>query len=385
MRTMGSGVGKYLFIVSSSYGHLFPAIRLAHVLQSHGGDVLFVAARENQFLLESQGLKCVCFSGQPHPFLSTYNWYESYTGQQQYQLIRAVADAYRPDTIVGTPLALPAFILSELCSTPLIVIGYCEYLFPGVGDTGSAKQWRIESITRHYNELRQRLGLPAISADPADSPLIGDIHLIRSVPQFTARDGMPPCVKYVGALLWEPAYVNHDLDRFVAARPNRESPIFYVQIGRLFEEPHRWERLVRLLGDAPARFIVDLGRSDYLSDHAEFPDNFYLHPFIPMGHVKDEISGVICSGQTTSVLSALFHGKPMLGIPNSGDGAEVTRRIVDHGVGTGIFDPAGLEEAVLSKFIHSATQGCFQTKVMLQQSSFQAHDDDARLFAEVSS
>ena len=115
--------------------------------------------------------------------------------------------------------------------------------------------------------------------------------------------------------------MNHDLDRFVAARSAQGSPIFYVQIGRLFEERHRWDRLVHLLGAMPARFVVDLGRSDYLTDHSEFPDNFYLHPFIPMGYVKDEITGIICSGQTTSVLSALFHGKAVLGIPNSGDGA----------------------------------------------------------------
>ena len=186
---MGSRPGKYLFIVSSSYGHLFPAIRLAHLLRRHGGDVLFVTARENQFLLELQGLTCVCFTGQPHPFLSTYSWYDSIIGQQQFEVIRAVSDTYRPDTIVATPLALPAFALSEICSIPLIVVGYCEYLYPGVGDTASGKQWRIESITRHYNELRQRLGLAPVSSDPARSPLVGDLHLIRSIREFTDQPG----------------------------------------------------------------------------------------------------------------------------------------------------------------------------------------------------
>jgi UDP:flavonoid glycosyltransferase YjiC (YdhE family) len=378
-----NGARKYLFLVSSSYGHLFPAIRLAHLLQRRGKEVLFVTAREHQFPFDTHGIQCIAVPNQPHPFLSTYDWFDSAAASQQYHLIQQVFEEYAPDAIVATPLVMPAFALAEVHAVPLTVIGYCEYLFPSVGEVGSSKQWRIESFTGHYNGLREQLRLPLLHADPAASPLIGDRHVLRSVPQFTDQENLPPQVTFAGGLLWEPGYINLELDRFIARHRAEGRLLLFVQIGRLFNDQESWRALVALLGRVPAAFIVDIARSDYMTDHAEFPENLYLHPFVPMGHVKDVISGVLCSGQTTSVVSAICHGKPILGIPNSADGAEVIRRVVSHGIGAGLWQRNELHEDALLRFLKDVEGERFSDGLRPLQRQFLSHDQDAQVFERI--
>ena len=382
---MDNAPERYLFLVSSSYGHLLPAIRLAHVLQRHRKEVLFVTARENQLLFDSYGIKCVAASNQPHPFLSTYDWYDAQVGVQQYRFIRQVVEEYQPDTIIATPLVMPAFALAETCNIPLVVLGYCEYLFPSPGDEKSSKQWRIESITNHYNALRELLGLAPVAADPARSPLKGDKYLIRSVPQFTAQKDLPSTVEFVGSLLWETQYINHELDRFVVHGRGRGRPLFFLQIGRLFEDRKLWPALVQVLGRMPVDFIVDMGRSDYITEHGEFPENFYLHPFVPLSYVRDDVAGVICGGQTTSVVSAIYYGKPVLGIPNSGDGAEVIQRIIGNGIGAGLFQQEDIREENFMHFLREIEKGRFADRLGCFQQYFRSYDEEAMLYERIAS
>ena len=380
---MPDNSAKYLFLVSSSYGHLFPAIRLAHVLQRRGDDVLFVTARENQPLLDLYGIKCVALDNRPNPFLSTYDWYHPEVGLHHYESIEPVVAEYRPDAIIATPLVMPAFALAETCSVPLVVLGYCEYLFPSPGDSRSDKQWRLDSITSHYNALRALLHLPSVEADPAASPLKGSKYLIRSIPAFTAQEGLPPAVDFVGGLFWDAQYINYELDRFVANARAVERPLFFLQIGRLFQEKELWGALIELLGRLPVSFIVDIGRADYMSDHTNFPDNFYLHPFIPLSHVKDELTGVICGGQTTSVISAIYYGKPVLGVPNSADGAEVTQRVVRNEIGAGWFRPNDVTEANFLEFMDDIERGRFTPRLQSLQEEFCFYDQEAVLYERI--
>ncbi|HLT37137.1 MAG TPA: hypothetical protein VK034_12665 [Enhygromyxa sp.] len=352
---------------------------MAHLLQKRGRDVLFVADREHRLLFDINGIKAVLMPGRGNPFLSTHDWYDPEVGRQQCNLINQIIDQYRPDALVASQLAMPAFILAEAHSLPLTVIGYCEYLFPGVGEPDSPKQWRLDSMTGHYNNLRASLGLPLVVGDPASTPLIGDKHLLRSVPQLSGRENLPEQVEFVGGLLWEPACVNHDLQRFVERSRQRRRPLFMLQIGRLFDDDQQWEGLVKLLGESPADFVVDLARADYMKDHREFPSNFYLHPFISLNAIKDDVAGVICSGQTTSVLSALHHAKPILGIPNSADGAELTRRLIDHGLGAGIFQHHDSSEAALALFFEEIAGSRFDEALRRYQAYFHEYEQEQRL------
>jgi len=278
---------------------------------------------------------------------------------------------------------MPAFALAEAYDIPLVVLGYCEYLFPSPGEERSGKQWRLESITNYYNALRGLLDLPPVAADPATSPLRGRKYLLRSIPQFTAQEGLPADVEFVGGLFWDVQYINHQLDRFVANGRNRGRPLFFLQIGRLFQDRDQWHSLVELLGKAPADFIVDIARADYIREHSDFPDNFYLHPFIPLSHVRSEVTGVICAGQTTSVLSAIYYGKPLLGVPGSGDGAEVTQRIVDNGIGTGWFQHSDIGEANFCGFLRDIERGRFTERLQSFQQQFSVYDQEAVLYERI--
>lgn len=329
-------MSKHLFAILSTHGHIFPAIKYAHLLQRAGHDVLFVTANEYVCLLNLYGLRCVGVTNTPHYFLSTVDWFTEEASRNQVRVIASVVEDYRPDVIVTNPLALSAFIIAEQYSIETTVIGYCEYLYPELTAHTPSKTWRINVVTEYYNRVRRLFELPEIAVDRMNSPLIGNRYLLRSIPKFHDYEMLPRQVEYVGGLYWEPGYVNVALDDFVASAKRDNTALVYVQIGRLFEKAAAWGSLVEALKSLPVACVVDIGRSDYLGTVPEHPPNFYFNSFIPIGHVKREIDAVICSGQSTSVISAILHGKQMICVPYSDDSRELTARVERKGMGVGI-------------------------------------------------
>ena len=357
---------KYLFIPLSGYGTLFPAIKLAHILQAQGESVSFAIAAEYSKLLEINGLNGIEIRNQsrPYPFLSTSHWYSDSNIVDEVKVLGQIIEHLKPDYIITNPLVLASFILAERYDIPTINIGYFEYLYPGLHDSDPTKNWRIKDITRYYNESRAKLGLHPISLQPTASPLIGDQYLLRSIPEMNESLQLPAQIHHIGSLYWEPSYINIELDQFIAFSQQQGRPIIYLQIGRLFENRETWNLLFPLLAKSNMNFVMDIGRADYLSPAFKAPSNFYIHPFIPLGKIATAISFVICSAQSTSVLSAILHGKQMLCIPHSADAHELSNRLVNKGLAYGLHQKEEITEEVfidLVKKIEAQTlSGCIE-------------------------
>jgi UDP:flavonoid glycosyltransferase YjiC (YdhE family) len=372
-------MSKHLFVILSTHGHIFPAIKYAQSLQLRGDDVLFVAANEYFCLLNVYGIRCVGVTNSPHYFLSTVDWYTEEANKNQVRVIEAVVEDYRPDVIVTNPLVLSAFIIAERFTIETTVIGYCEYLYPEIADHNSPKQWRINVVTDYYNQIRRHFGLPGIAVDHVNSPLIGHTYLLRSIPKFHDYGAFPKQVKYAGGLYWEPDYTNVELDRFIAANRRENRPLVYVQIGRLFENHDAWTRLAAALEALPIGCIVDIGRSDYIGPHFTRPANFYLNSFVPIGYVKDDVNAIICSGQSTSVISAITHGKQLICVPHSADAKELTARVERKGIGIGIHDSADLQQETLSSCLEKIQSNAFADNVHEYQYLFHEWENGSRV------
>lgn len=348
---------RYLFIPLSSPGGLYSSIRLGHILERGGHEVLFATTSEYAIMLETQGLSCVGVRQPDAPFLNTSGWYHAANAGTEVPLLSKVVEQFRPDVIVTNPLVLASFVLAERHGVPLYNLAYAESLYPGARAGDETKEWRLGVVTGYYNDYRRALGLPAVAADPMTTPLYGDRCFLRSSPELYDGDDLSARVEFIGDLYWEPAYENVRLKRFCQQHRAAGRPLIYMQLGRLFEERDLWAQLLSCFAEMPAAFVCDLGRADYLGRPFPQPPNCLFSPFVPLGAVRDDAELVISTAQSTTSISAILHGKQLLCLPHSADGTELTRRLEGRGVALGLYGPdrwdfdmlQGAIEALLEK------------------------------------
>lgn len=367
---------KYIFITMAGLGYLYPSIRLAHILQNNNHHVLFVSASEHSIILSNLGIEHAAIKPTNRKFLDLHRWGFPDNAVNNYLSVERIINQYRPDVIVTNPLAMVSFILAEKYQLPVINVGFCEYLFPGKSQVNEVKQWRKNQFTEIYNSFRSKIGLQPISGSDADYPLIGNKYLLRSIPELNDDITVPDKVEYVGDLYFEPDCINIPLQKFIKASKDSGRGVAYIQIGRLFTDIELWSRLTSILSEIPINFIVDAGRADYLSGGVKVRNSFFVTGFIPIGSVCNDIDFVICSGQTTSVISSIIHGKQMLSIPHSTDSIELTRRLEAKKLAYAIYDSKSLNRNNIKELLHQFSNCELESNVMRYKDLFLSYSDD---------
>jgi UDP:flavonoid glycosyltransferase YjiC (YdhE family) len=348
--------------------------------------VLFVAPIEHGGLLQTHGLPHVRVTntGSPYPFLYQGAWYQEADNHEQVAVLRPIMDAAQPAAIVTSPLTLSALILAEERGLPTVVLGFAEYLFPGVDGHPARKAWRLRDMSGHLNRVRQSFGLGPASDTPEGTPLLGSVYLHRDVPDASDPAFPEQVIRIGAALCWHPSGVNHRLSAFVAETRRRGLPLAYVQIGRLFGGSALWQRFVREASSLPICFAVDVGRHDYLDGSPAHPPNFFVDDYIPLEAVAQDAFCVISSAQTGSYLSAILAGLPMLCVPYADDAKELTARVGARGLGMGVLDveaqPDGALGAALERLRVDAG---FRASVARWRQAFIEHGDERRLVDEI--
>lgn len=376
---------KVLILPLSGLGYVFPSIRLGHLLERHGHRILFVVSQEFSLLIESQGFETVGIRNDGRPFLDPDGWHDPGRAVPETKVLLEVAERFGPQVILSSPLVLASYVLAERFGIPMVNVGFAEYLYPSVfGETDPVKQWRLKSMTDRYNAYRAALGLARVESSPESSPLIGDLHLLRSVPELADQPYLPRQVRHVGPLLWDMPSSHARLDAFIALHRAAGRPVVYVQIGRLFEDFPAWESVLTALGRVQVGAILDIGRSDFMGSPPRVPGNCFLTRYVPLGDIADRVSLVVCSAQTTSVLASIIHGKPLLVIPHSTDSHELASRVGSKGLARMIVDRASLTASDLEVHFEALSSGAGCPATPRFQSLFREYDDE-RVYRVLSS
>lgn len=357
-------------------GYLYPSIRLGHILQSNSHTIQFISTEDHNHILANYGIEHFPIRGNNRQFLDL-----KMIGHVEYILsdlsvANKIINTYKPDVIVTSPLAIISFILAEKYQIPVINIGFTEYLFPCKSIYDLNRQWRLDKFTETYNSCVAKVGLPLINNSAIYSPFIGTKYLLRSVPTLNDDVTFPDKVEFVGDLYFEPEYINKILFRFISESKDRGKQIVYIQIGRLFDDVDFWPALLSVLTQLPMNFIVDIGRADYSTKLAKMQDNFFVSSFIPIGAIKDDIDFVICNGQTTSIVSAIVHGKQILSIPHSADSIELTKRLESKNLAFGIYDINNITIDTIRELFGKLMSNHLMPSISEYQKLFLSYTDD---------
>lgn len=325
---------KFLFCSLSSYGFVYPAIGIAKTLRQRGHEIVFVTNTVFSKIINRAGFESIACTEKDNPGFQVWNWGEPFAVAIQVKYIEYAIKNFAPDVILGQQLTLGPLITRELHNIPVAVLGLAAYLLPAcesllkrLPQTESEKRqvWRYEVMMQAYNQTCELLGLPQSYANYRETPLLGDLFLLRSVPELEGNvNALPDSVHLVGDCLWEPFLFDAELICWLKKFDALTNPLIYVQPGRSFEDPKFWSHLVDALKNCAVRVVASVGRMD--GEIGEIPQNFFIRNYVSQGLILPKARAVISNGHSTAVLGAITHGLPSLIIPRGSGTEDIAER-----------------------------------------------------------
>jgi MGT family glycosyltransferase len=332
---------KFLFCCLASPGYVNPAIGIALQMQKRGHSVAFVTDIAFHEQLQEMGLQRIPRGAEDGPSFQVDQWFYAPAAAMQMKHVNYAIQQFKPDVLIGYQLTFGPILMSEVRHIPIAILGFFSYLWPGtdlnpaqLGPHPAAahrKIWRYTEMLKSYNEVRALLNLPASSADWSETPLLGDLFMLRNVAELEAGiDNLPDKVHLVGDCLWENYAADPEIETWLEEARAENSTVVYVHHGRVFNSPSFWPKMVEAMAGRNVRIAAAIGRMD--EKPSDVPSNFLLRPYLPQGHILRRANAMIASANTTAVLGALTMGVPSVLIPSGGEEPEVADQCQAAGV-----------------------------------------------------
>ncbi|MFB7469557.1 glycosyltransferase [Kitasatospora sp. NPDC056184] len=348
----------------SDGGYLYPALAAGRELLRRGHRVSVLGRAGAAPFAAEAGLPFAAaeeFGGERA--FSAARW--GVTGLAQYRATVRAARQARADLLVTSVLCNGALLAAEVLDVPVVVLGLSIHLWTyrsGGADEpqyGRTRENRTRETLALYAATREEAGLagrpsrwPAAGGRgtaPDDTPLLGDALLLRGLPELEYPGAeVPPQVRYVGPLAWEPAADPAELAAVDAALARTGKPVVYVHLGRFFGGGTPWPRLNATFTGGRYQAVVEQGRT---GDPRPDPDADILLVRKPwLGPLAERAGLVLTAGTSAPVLGALLRGRPLGVTPNGSEqpvlGAALLRAgAAVHLPRTPRPDPAGLLDA----------------------------------------
>ncbi len=329
---------RVLLCSFDSPGHLFPLVGLALELRRRGHELAFASGVPARSTLDSAGIEWIPRRIEEGDSFELTTWGIPLRTAIDVKHVEHAIGRYAPDLLVTHQLCQAPILVRERQQIPLAVMGLFSYLWP-VGQPVSperfasrepTRQWRLNDATRVLNEARELFRLPALEADADDSPLLGDLFMVRTVPELEPElEALPARVHTVGPCLWEQPRADDAWEALRGRFPQPEAPLLYCQQGRTFRSPGFWTQLVEALADRPVQVVASTGRMD--QPVGDLPPNFLVDGHVPQGLVMPHARAVVSCGTTTAALGALYHGLPSVLVPGGGETPDNTEKLVAAG------------------------------------------------------
>jgi MGT family glycosyltransferase len=274
--------------------------------------------------------------------------------------LTARLDTRRPDVVVCSFFTVGAMIAAEAAGVPYFVLMPNIYALPAPGmpplglgmapATGMLTAFRDRGINwfvrrqwnrglARLNELRKSHGLSPID-DLWDQVRQADKVLLLTSAQFDFPAELPDSVRYVGAVLDDPAWATDQ--EWVA--PPGDDPLVLVAMSSTFQDhADALQRCIDALAALPVRGILTTGLAIAPSELRATP-NVTVVASAPHSQVLEQAAAVITHGGHGTVMRALAAGVPMVLIPQGRDQPDNAIRVTSRGAGITLSKEAAPDE-----------------------------------------
>jgi MGT family glycosyltransferase len=272
--------------------------------------------------------------------------------------LQPVIEEWRPDVVL-TDLSMwaPVVILWE--ATPIPVVAYQTLMGPlipgpdappwGLGlappktlrERATART--IATVTelagtglrRRLDELRRAHGLPPMRCTFNEFTARLPLYLVGSLAEldYNRRD-LPDTVHYLGACIWRPppdAETTAWLDAIPAERPW----VHVTEATLHYGDPFILRAAAEGLAGADVEVIMTTGRQrdPETLGLGQLAPNVHLTRWLSHGELMPRCRVMVTAGGTSTILSALPAGVPLVVVPTNWDKPDNARRIVEAAVG----------------------------------------------------
>jgi|GEM_PF-1324580 len=309
------------------YGHLCPLIPLAQAASRAGHQVAIATSSRCADLLERAGLTLLPAGPDWHEsdFDHDLDLAEDNSGQTRLMrflntvvypemvgdVIRHVR-AWRPDILLANDYEPVGRSVAELEALPFVAATHNARLSPFMRRTNQA----LMSVVP-----RELCGLPAI--EEAEYPMRW-LHL-NFTPQRYAIDHQTAesaanneyCLRPQIFDAFEPP---DDLEILVQRLRDKREPVVLCTLGTVFNKnPHVLGAVLAACAGQPYQVLLTLGPGFDPALVRDLPPNITVYPQLPLARIVPLVDLCICHGGTSTLLSILEHGKPLLLIPQGAD------------------------------------------------------------------
>lgn len=197
-------------------------------------------------------------------------------------------------------------------------------------DSGEAEQFAavFEGFRAQLAEFAAEEG-----ADPAVFDMMGgagsELKLVFIPRSFqVAGDTFDKRYRFIGPSLGSRATSSE------WAPPEDASPLLFVSLGTVFNEcPEFFQLCLQAFGDTDWRVAMSLGGQRDLAELGPIPANFDVRPFFPQPVVLAHAQAFVSHTGMNSTMEALYHGVPIVSVPQMPEQALNGRRVQELGCG----------------------------------------------------
>jgi UDP:flavonoid glycosyltransferase YjiC (YdhE family) len=320
---------RFLFCSLDSLGFLFPSIGVARALAARGHEVAFATDARLAELLAGLGLSRIPRGPTDGGSFQVPHWPDPIAIAIQVKHLEYAIERFAPDVLIGQALTMGPLIVAERQRIPVGILGFCAYLWPtdeGPGDDSLEQRrlrWRYRDMMSVFNRARACFRLPPSEAGCRGTPLLGDLYMVRSVPELGPDPAdLPARVHLVGSCLWDPPDEDDpELTEWLAEARRAGAQVLYVHHGKFFEANAFWIPLVEALAGMDVRVGASVGQMR--RPLGEVPGHYLVRFHLSQAPVLRQARLLVAGGNSTAFLGAMEAGVPALLIPAGGEHPEV--------------------------------------------------------------
>ena len=343
---------KALFLSLPLHGHTNPTLPVVRALVERGDEVTYYSAAAFALKVEEAG---ALYRPYRNAFLANISNLPERLEELSWILMRTTGDllaqeldafrAERPDYIITDSVAPWGHWVGEILRVPVVtsvstfainrhVLKYA--LKHGARPKSARRVWsKLKHIAKAIalgRRLRREHGVKG----PGITGLVfgrSDLNIV-----YTSRD-FQPCAEtfderfeFVGPSLAP----RPDAPPLPAPEGSNDPlvPLIYVSLGTLFNDaPEFFKACFAAFRDEPVRVIMSIGTNVAGPALGAPPPNFVVQPFVAQLDVLERASVFLTHGGMNSVSESLYHGVPVVVVPQMSEQAMIGHRAEELGAG----------------------------------------------------
>jgi MGT family glycosyltransferase len=375
-------MARALFLGLPLHGHINPSLSLVRALADRGDEVVYYAADRFVADIEQAGGHCRSYGGMS---LAHLDLLPTQTDRIAWLLMRMSAGVLeedlerfrgeRPDYIIADSVAPWGQWAAKILRVPLVTsvstlafnrkvmaFGVARGVRPGSARLFFSKLRHIGNAWRLHRRLCRRYGVngPGVMASVMGSSGLNIVYTSRHFQP--CADTFDDRFQFVGPMMSRTETIPFPWERVGA------SDVVYVSLGTLFNVDTAFYRTCfEAFAGQTFQVILSIGTKVSIASLGTVPTNFIVSPQVPQLAVLQRAKAFVTHGGMNSVSEGLFHGVPLVVVPQMGEQAIVGRQVAQLGAG-------------LCVTKEEATAGCLRESVrrLLEEERFRRQADVVR-------